>query len=134
MSACVVDTDVVIAALDRGDAHHGRATRAIGEMVEAGVELMMSTVNYAEALVRPSEDERALGRAMDAMRMLGIRVVAPTAPMAVEAARLRNLGISLPDGFALATAKAERAAVASFDRRVRRALADAGLTLAPQLG
>jgi predicted nucleic acid-binding protein len=44
------------------------------------------------------------------------------------------LNISLADGFALATAQAQRATLATFDRRVRRALPKAGLTLATQLG
>ena len=41
------------------------------------------------------------------------------------------LNVSLADGFALATAQAERAGVATFDRRVRRALPKLGLELAP---
>jgi predicted nucleic acid-binding protein len=123
----------VIAALDRGDVHHDSAAKAIIEMTEAGVELVLSTVNYAETLVRPAGDERALRTAIEALRALRVRLVAPSASAAVEAARLRSLGVSLPDGFALATAKAERAAVASFDRRVRRALEPAGVELAPQL-
>jgi len=123
----------VIAALDRSDAHHDSAAKAIIEMTEAGVELVLSTVNYAETLVRPAGDERSLRTAVEAIRALRVRLVAPSASVAVEAARLRSLGVSLPDGFALATAKAERAAVASFDRRVRRALDPAGVELAPQL-
>jgi predicted nucleic acid-binding protein len=43
------------------------------------------------------------------------------------------LNISLADGFALATALAEDATVASFDRRVRRAIRRAGVELAPAL-
>ena len=67
MSGCVLDTDVVIAALDRQDSHHAAAA------------------------------------------------------------------VSLADGFALATAQAERASVATFDRRVRRALPKLGLELASRL-
>jgi predicted nucleic acid-binding protein len=48
-----------------------------------------------------------------------------------DAARLGALNISLADGFALATARAQGAALASFDRRVRRAVKSAGLDLAP---
>lgn len=133
MTACVLDTDVVIAALDRRDAHHSRAAQALSAMIDSGVDLLMSTVNYAEALVRPAEDRQTLDRAVEAIRALGIRPVAPSSSIALDAARLRSLGISLPDGFALASARSERAAVASFDRRVQRALGDAGLSLAPQL-
>jgi hypothetical protein len=54
-------------------------------------------------------------------------------PCAVDAARYRALSISLADGFALATAQAHDAHVASFDRRVRRALPKVGLELTPHL-
>ncbi len=133
MSGCVLDTDVVIAALDRRDPHHANAATAIKRLAEDGVLLLLSLVNYAEALVRPAEDERNLKTARDAMVALGIRLVAPTPLIAVDAARHRGLNISLADGFALATAQARDAHVASFDRRVRRALPKVGLQLAPQL-
>ena len=41
--------------------------------------------------------------------------------------------MSLADGFAIATAQAHSAAVATFDRRVRRALRTLGVALAPAL-
>jgi predicted nucleic acid-binding protein len=65
---------------------------------------------------------------------LGFKLIAPTAAIARDAARLRGLNISLADGFALATAQAHGASVGSFDRRVRRALPKAGLALAACLG
>ncbi len=133
MSGCVLDTDVVIAALDRTDAHHRSAARALLKMIDGEVPLLLSTVNYAEALVRPAEDERALRAAGDAIAVLGIRLVAPTPPIARDAARHRRLGISLADGFAIATAQAHGASVATFDRRVRRALRRLGVALAPGL-
>ena len=64
---------------------------------------------------------------------LGVDLSAPTPTIARDAARLRALNISLADGFALATARAHAAGVASFDRRVRRAVAAAGLELTPAL-
>ena len=134
MSSCVLDTDVVIAALDRRDAHHRDATRAIKAMIEDEVSLLLSLVNYAETLVRPAEDADSLRAAVGAVRSLGFKLIAPTAAMARDAARLRALNISLADGFALATAQARGASVASFDRRVRRALPKAGLELAARLG
>ncbi len=133
MSGCVLDTDVVIAALDRRDPHHANAATAIKRLTEDDVLLLLSLVNYAEALVRPADDERNLKTAKDALVALGIRLVAPTPSIAVDAARHRRLNISLADGFALATAQARDAHVASFDRRVRRALPKVGLQLAPQL-
>jgi predicted nucleic acid-binding protein len=129
----VLDTDVVIAALDRRDSHHADAARGVTAMIEDDVTLLLSLVNYAETLVRPAEDERALGAAMDALATLGIQLIAPTPAIAVDAARHRALNISLADGFALATAQAHSASVASFDRRVRRALPKVGLELAAEL-
>jgi predicted nucleic acid-binding protein len=91
-------------------------------MASDGTSLLLSVVNYAEVLVRPAEDEAALRAAVSAMEMLGLEVVPATAAIGQDAARLRGLGISLADGFALATARACDATVASFDRRVRRAI------------
>jgi predicted nucleic acid-binding protein len=133
VSGCVLDTDVVIAALDRRDPHHSKAGEAIKRMSEDGVPLLLSLINYAETLVRPAEEARTLRTARDALAALGVRLVAPTPAIAVDAARHRALNISLADGFALATAQAHDAHLASFDRRVRRALPKVGLQLAPQL-
>jgi len=133
LSRCVLDTDVVIAALDRRDAHHRKAARSFGQFAKEETELFISVINYAESLVRPAEDERSLRAAIDAISALGIRVSPPDAVIARDAARFRGLGISLADGFALATAKAHEASVGSFDKRVRRALRPAGLRLCEPL-
>lgn len=129
----MLDTDVVIAALDRADAHHAAAAAAFARLAAERVELLLCTVNYAEALVRPAEDERNLRAAVGAISSLGIRLLAPDAALARTAARRRGLGVSLADGFALATAERASAHLASFDKRVRRALDPAGLRLTPAL-
>ncbi len=134
MSGCVLDTDVAIAALDRRDAHHAQAATAITAMIESETPLLLSLVNYAETLVKPAEEKGSLRAAIDALSALGIQLIAPTPSIARDAARYRALNISLADGFALATAQAERATLATFDRRVRRALPKTGLALASQLG
>jgi len=103
-------------------------------MIESGTPLLLSLVNYAETLVRPAEEVDSLRAAMDALSALGIELIAPTPAIARDAARHRALNISLADGFALATAQARRASLATFDRRVRRALPKAGLELASQMG
>jgi predicted nucleic acid-binding protein len=131
VSTCVLDTDVVIAALDRADAHHRAAAAAFARFADERVELLLCTVNYAEALVRPAADERNLRLAVDAIGSLGIRLVAPDAAVARTAARRRGLGISLADGFALATAERAGGDLASFDKRVRRVLGAANLRLSP---
>ncbi len=133
MAICVLDTDVVIAALDRADAHHPAAREAFGRFAAAGTELVICTVNYAEALVRPAEDERNLRAAVDAIASLGIRTSSPDAGLARLAARRRALGVSLADGFAIATAERLAAELASFDRRVRRALEEVGPRLSAAL-
>ncbi len=131
MSDCVLDTDVLIAALDRADAHHRAASQAIRQLAQEEIPLLMSVVNYAEALVRPAQDDRTLRAAVAAIDAMNVRIVSPTPPLAREAARLRAHGISLADGFALATARAHGAWLATYDRRVRRALALARVELAP---
>jgi predicted nucleic acid-binding protein len=133
LSACVLDTDVVIAALDRGDAHHRAAASAMKRMIDDDVDLLVSTINYAEALVRPAENEANLRQAVDAIAALGIKPIPPSAAIARDAARHCSLNISPADGFALATAKVHAAAVASFDRRVRRAMSTLGLELPDSL-
>lgn len=133
MSACVLDTDVVIAVLDRADAHHGQAADAVTAMIEADVALLLSLVNYAETLVRPAEQEQTLRAAIDGLSALGIGLVAPTPAIARDAARHRGRSVSLADGFAIATAHARGASLASFDMRVRRALPAAGVELASVL-
>ena len=133
MSACVLDTDVVIAALDRRDGHHERAAAAIVAMIDADTELLLSLVNYAETLVKPAQSESTLRSAVRALAALRIRLVAPSAAIARDAARHRGLNISLADGFAIATAQARSATVASFDLRVRRALQCTGVELAAGL-
>lgn len=129
MSSCVLDTDVLIAALDRRDAHHREAARTLNDLLDRKVSLLLSLVNYAETLVRPAEDERTLRTAIDAIATLGIELVAPTPTIARDAARYRTLNVSLADGFAMATAKAHDTTLATFDRRVRRALSKAGIVL-----
>lgn len=134
MTACVLHTDVVIAVLDRADAHHQDATNALRRLAADDVPLMLSMINYAETLVHPAPDETALRAATAAIHRMGIRLVAPTAAVSRDAARLRVLNnISLADGFALATARAAGASLASFDHRVRRALDPAGIALTPVL-
>jgi predicted nucleic acid-binding protein len=133
VSRCALDTDVVIAALDRADAHHAEAVAAFERFAADEVELLLCTVNYAEALVQPAGEERTMRAAVDAIASLGIRLLAPDAALARAAARHRHLGISLADGFAVATADRVRAELACFDKCVRRALGSAGVPLSPAL-
>jgi predicted nucleic acid-binding protein len=57
-----------------------------------------------------------------------------TPAIARDAARLRaHHSISLADGFAMATARAHQTSLATFDKRVRRALRSTGVDLIPEL-
>jgi len=125
----VLDTDVVIAAFDDRDAHHAIAVRGVRGMLATRVPLLLSLVNYGEALVRPARDEAAMQQAIDAIAALRIELIVPSEVTARDAARFRGRGVSLADGFAMATARAHGAALASFDRRVQRAAEDAGIEL-----
>ena len=133
MSGCVLDTDVLIAALDRRDLHHSAASAAVTALIDGEVPLLLSLVNYAEALVRPAERQDTLRIAQDALRAIGVQLIMPTAAIALDAARHRALKVSLADGFALATAQAYDASIATFGRRVRRVLPKLGLRLSPAL-
>lgn len=131
MADCVLDADVVIAALDQADSHHPSTVRGLKAMLVDGTRLLLSLVNYAEALVRPAEDAGTLRAASDAIATLRIELVAPTALISRDAARLRSAtGISLADGFALATALARDSTLATYDRDVRKAARRAGASLA----
>ena len=134
MSACVLDSDVVIAGLDRRDAHHADAVAAIKALAGSDVTLLISAVNYAEVLVRPAADADTLRTAVDAIAALGIRTAPATQALAVDAARFRARGVSLPDGFALATAASRSAVLATFDARVRKVMGEAGVSAPPVLG
>ena len=130
MSGCVFDTDVVIGALDRQDAHHSRARTLLLRLVEDDTPRFLSVVNYAEALVKPAEDRRTLRLAIDAIAALGLQIHTPDADIGRDAATLRGLNVSLADGFALATARRLDGRMASFDNRVRAAARELGIPIA----
>lgn len=125
---CVLDSDVVIAYFDAQDSHHRAAVRAVDALIESA--LLLSLVNYAEVLVRPAGSESTLKEALEGIVALDLELVPPTPAIARDAARIRNLGVSLPDAFAMATARARGATLATFDRDVRKALPRAGIELA----
>jgi predicted nucleic acid-binding protein len=127
---CVLDTDVVIGALDRQDAHYRQASSTLLAMIADDIAVHLCVVNYAEALVKPAEDDTALRKAVDAIAALRIQLHSPNAAISRDAARLRALNISLADGFALATAKHLSASIASFDSRVQAAARHASVPLA----
>lgn len=124
----LLDADVVIGALDGGDAHHPRARGLLTDWRRQRHDVRVSVVNLSEVLIAPCTDRRRLARAREAIAALGVEVQLPNEAIGVEAARLRQRHpISLPDAYCLATAKHSRATLASFDQKVLKAARDEGL-------
>jgi predicted nucleic acid-binding protein len=79
-------------------------------------------------LVAPAGQPAALRRAREAIAALGITPYAPTEAIAVEAARARQRHpISLPDAYALATARHAGGRLQTFDRTLLQAAIAEGL-------
>ena len=79
-------------------------------------------MNLTEVLIAPSAAPARLAAAREAIAALEIGVHAPNEAIAVDAARLRRVHpISVPDAFAVATARHVGGAIASFDEKVLRA-------------
>lgn len=113
---------MVIGALDASDAHHKLARGHFEAWRTAGVARLMSAVTLTEVLVAPAAEPARLLLAREALAALEVGIHRPTESIAVDAARLRGRHpISLPDAYALATARHLDARLASFDQRVLRA-------------
>lgn len=117
MAIVVLDAGVVIAFLDRGDAHHPSAVEAVGRTRDK--ELVIPSSAYAEILVDPwrrGPDAVALVKRF--LMDLGVRIEPLTAAMAERAAKLRSSHrtLRLPDAFVLATADTLGATALTCDR------------------
>ena len=132
MAVVVFDADVLIAYLNRDDAHHTDAVRKMRSALEPGTRRLVSAVNYTEVLIGPLTRIGAKGIAtVDGMLdHLGFETVEVDADLARRAATVRvRTRLKLPDAYALATAlDAETRAhapvtVESFDKKVITALA-----------
>jgi predicted nucleic acid-binding protein len=112
----VLDASVLIAHLDRRDAHHEAATRLLAET--GGKPLGASSITLAETLVAPAR----AGRLEDALAALSRLRVADLGLGEDAPARLAELraemAVRLPDCCVLLVAEENEAAVASFDRRL----------------
>jgi predicted nucleic acid-binding protein len=98
----LLDTSVVIAALNRDDALHQGASQAIRAERDRHA-LAISALTYAELLVGPL---RAGGRAVDVVERFAaqVRIVDLSPPIARLAAELRAVrGLKLPDAVIVAT-------------------------------
>lgn len=118
----VLDSDVLIGALDGSDVHHARARLLFRRWRRQQAAALMCVVNLSEVLVAPAGDRIRLRSARAAISALGVSVHQPGEAIGVEAARLRaRHPINLADAYCLATAKHTTGTVASFDLKVLRA-------------
>ncbi len=102
MGIVLLDTSVVIGALNRDDALHQTAGRAVRTERERHA-LAISTLTYAEILVGPL---RVGGRAVEVVERFAaqVRVVDLSPDVARLAAQLRvTRGLKLPDAVIVAT-------------------------------
>jgi predicted nucleic acid-binding protein len=127
----VLDADVVIGALDARDAHHAAARERLVRWHEGGTRRLLGLMNLTEVLIAPAAVPARLAAAREAIATLGITIHAPNEAIAVDAARLRAAHpISLPDAYAIATARQVGGAIASFDAKVCRAAEREGVAAA----
>jgi predicted nucleic acid-binding protein len=115
----VLDTSVLVALLDRRDALHESAAEVLAEAWDGGDEVLVPSICYGEAMVRPLEQGgEALARA-DAF-FSSQTVVPIDRSEAREAARLRGLHrpwLRMPDALVLATGLLRDATVLTGDAR-----------------
>jgi predicted nucleic acid-binding protein len=106
----VLDSGVVIAALDADDVHHAPAIAALREARARGDRLVLPASAYAEALDGPSRRGVEAIATLDAfLDALPVTVEPATREVARRAASLRAVhgrGLKLPDALVLATAGA----------------------------
>lgn len=86
-------------------------------------ELLPRLLSSLTSPMPPPAAEETLEVGVDALAVLAVRPISPRRSRGMRAP-FRSLNITLADGFALATARRQSAAVATFDRRVRRAELD----------
>lgn len=119
----VLDASVLIAHLDRNDAHHEKAKRLLNE--SEGEALAASTISLAETLVLGARTGQ-LREMRAAIERLGVAERLTGADAHVRLAELRaRTGRKLPDCCVLLAAKEIGGVVASFDS----ALLDAAKSL-----
>jgi predicted nucleic acid-binding protein len=124
----VLDADVVIGALDRQDTHHAEARELFRAWQRDGTTRLVALVSLTEVLVAPATDPARLRHAREAVAALGITPHAPTEAIAVDAARERGRHpISLPDAYALATARHVGGRLQTFDGRLLQIAVAQGL-------
>jgi predicted nucleic acid-binding protein len=104
----VIDAGVIIAHLDRADAHHDAARQTLAAARQRGDALVVPASAYAEILVAPLRAGPAQGDLVDAfLDALPATVEPASREIAHQAAEIRALHgprIRLPDALVIATA------------------------------
>lgn len=115
----VLDASVLIAYLDRDDAHHERAERLLAHEIDD--DFGANSLTLAEVLVAPARENR-LRAARTALRDLEVEELACPADTAVKLARLRAAtGLRMPDCCVLLAAEDVHGRVAAFDDQLKQA-------------
>lgn len=123
----VLDASVLIAQLDRDDAHHPAARQRLRTVAEQRLGIGASTITLAEVLVSPTR-AGMLRSASAALRALEIEELPLPAHAAERLAALRaDTGLKLPDCCVLLAAEEANGAVLTFDERLAREAAQRGL-------
>lgn len=119
MEALILDASVVIGLLDVADAHHERAVDDVEAADRAQRPLLLPASAYSEALVAFARVGQ-VDQAREAIRAMGIAIVALTEATAELAAslRARHDKLRLPDAIVLATAQEKSGELLSYDRRL----------------
>jgi predicted nucleic acid-binding protein len=121
----VLDASVLIAHLDRHDAHHETATTRLLAIADAP--FGASSITLAEVLVAPTR-AGSLPAARAALRTLDVAELPLPADAAEQLAALRvATALKLPDCCVLLAAETAGGAVLTFDDRLAREAAARGL-------
>jgi predicted nucleic acid-binding protein len=121
----VLDANVLIAHLDRHDAHHAAATERLLDLADRP--FGASSITLAEVLVAPART-RDLPAAQAALRALDVSELSlpPNASERLAVLQVET-GLKLPDCCVLLAAEAAAGTVITFDDRLAREAGRRGL-------
>ena len=123
----VLDAGALIALFDSKDSHHEWALKMFVDT--AGDELVMSSLTYAEVLVRPLREGRA-DLFESSVGGLGISLASIEATDARPLAALRTeTNLKMPDAVVLATAIHNDSHIATTDAGLAKVARERGLTV-----
>lgn len=108
MGLTVLDAGVLIAFLDRNDAHHESAHDALRAALDRNDRIVLPASALAESLVGPSRrGAEAVSAVCELIERVPIRIAPLDDGVAVAAARMRaaNRTLKLPDAAVIATAE-----------------------------